>query len=546
MPLVSRNERLVLIIVGEHFPQLRKTISANGNGFLNWIGQDLLALYEESEGKLLASLNGWFCGLAADLKLRKVTLFNDRYGMGRVYFHEGMDEFIFASEAKSLLRIRPSLRAIEPRALAQYLRFDCVMGDMTLFKGISLLPAGSSWAFAASPKPQKKRYFDFGNWEQQPSLKAEEFYPKFDETVSTVFPAYIRGPAGVGLSLTAGLDTRAILACAREEKLSLPCYTFGGSWGETFDIGTARRLAAISKQPYEAIRINDHFLREFPSYAQQSIYISDGTHDAFGAHDVYFNEVAHNVAPIRLTGKFGSEVVGTRRLIPSGDFPRNFVQPWFVPFLEQALTFQRVSLTRHPVSRVVSEEIPWHEFGRVAVEQSKVVLRTPYMDNELVKLMYQAPPEARASRDAQERYVKGRDRELSRIPTNLGRMGRNGRLVSKIMYLPLWALFKVEYIYLFGTPHWLTWADRRLEKLRPEKVVAGRQKFEGYRIWLRTHFGEFVRETLLSPRARCTEFFERRSVARAVERHIAGSHNYLNEINKILTLELVYSSLLTP
>ena len=26
--------------------------------------------------------------------------------------------------------------------------------------------------------------------------------------------------------------------------------------------------------------------------------------DAFGAHDVYFNEMARHIAPIRLTGKF--------------------------------------------------------------------------------------------------------------------------------------------------------------------------------------------------------------------------------------------------
>ena len=83
-------------------------------------------------------------------------------------------------------------------------------------------------------------------------------------------------------------------------------------------------------------------------------------------------------------------------------------------------------------------------------------------------------------------------------------------------------------------------------KIRPETILAGRQKFEGYRIWIRTHLREFVQETLLNPRARCTEFFDRTSVAKAVLRHIAGSHNYLNEINKMLTLELIYGSLLTP
>ena len=62
-------------------------------------------------------------------------------------------------------------------------------------------------------------------------------------------------------------------------------------------------------QTHEAIRIGDGFFKEFGNFARRTIYISDGTHDAIGAHDLYFNQVARQLAPIRLTGKFGSEVV---------------------------------------------------------------------------------------------------------------------------------------------------------------------------------------------------------------------------------------------
>jgi asparagine synthase (glutamine-hydrolysing) len=460
--------------------------------------------------------------------------------------YEGEDEFIFASEAKSLLRVRPALRAIDPQGLAQYLRFNCVMGGKSLFKGISLLPPGSSWVFADGAAPQKQRYFSFRDWEERPNLKGEEFYDKFEETVTRVFPSYMEGTQAVGLSLTAGLDTRVILAAANGQKQHLPCYTFGGTWGEIFDIRTARKLAAMCDQPFEAIKLNEQFLREFPSLAQQSVYMSDGTHDACGAHDVYFNRIVRKLAPIRLTGKFGSEVVRTRRLIRSGDFPRRLLQPWFVPFLDEAKTFDHITQAKHPLTRVVSEEVPWYEYGRVAVEQGEVLLRTPYMDNQLIELMYQAPPEVRASRELQARYVKSRGGDLAGLSTDLGVIGSGNRLVRKLTYIPLWMLFKAEFTYLYAAPHWLTWADRKLEKLRLERILAGRQKYEGYRIWFKTHFADFIRGTLLNPQARCTEFFDRASVTRVVTGHTAGTHNYLNEVNKMLTVELIYSSLLAP
>lgn len=547
MPLVSLDKRRILIIIGENFPDPQKPIQQKDKGVLDTNDQGLLRLYQESPDKFLNSLNGWFCGIAVDLNFRRVTLFNDRYGMSRVYFHEGDTEFIFASEAKPLLRVRPPLRAIEPEALAQSLRSYCVMGNKCLFKGVSLLPPGSSWEFAASSGPQKKSYFDFAEWEKQPVLSnPDEFYEKFDETVSRVITSYTEGPSRVALSLTAGLDTRVILASARNGEGPLPCYTFGGLWGETFDIRTARTLAAICNRPHEVITINERFLREFPTFAEKSVYLSDGTHDAFGAHDVYFNEIARSIAPIRLTGKFGSEVVRIRRLIPSMEFPRELLQPWFVPYVDEAPSFSQISRTMHPLSRVVSEEIPWYEFGRVAVEQSKITLRTPYMDNRLVKLMYQAPPELRASRDLQVRYIRKRSAALGNLPTDMGRMGKNGGPMAKLTYSFFWALAKSEYIYLYSMPHWLTRIDRKLERLRPERILVGRQKFEAYRIWIKTHLAEFIRDILLNPKAHCTDFFDKASIARVIERHTSGTHNYMREINKMLTVELICSSLLGP
>ena len=63
---------------------------------------------------------------------------------------------------------------------------------------------------------------------------------------------------------------------------------------------------------------------------------------------------------------------------------------------------------------------------------------------------------------------------------------------------------------------------------------------------MKTHLAEFLREVLLNPQARCTEFFDKAWLAKVVGRHTAGTHNYLNEINKMLTVELISSSLLVP
>jgi asparagine synthase (glutamine-hydrolysing) len=545
MPLMARSNDVVLIFHGENQldPESAAELQRAGYEVDRSNARYLIDLYTELGSEFLQRLNGWYAGVLVDLRRKRVTLFNDRYGMGRIYFHEGNDEFIFASEAKSLLRIRPSLRTIDQEGLADYLRYNCVTKDRTLFKGISLLPHASSFEFEG-PTPKRTRYFDFSKWENQPGMARDEFYSAFTETVTTNFPAYAAGVQGVGLSLTAGLDTRLVMAALGRTSSHYSCYTFGGKWGELYDVGTARKLSQVYNKTFAPINISTEFLRNFPTYAAKGVFISDGTHDAFGAHDVFFNQLARDIAPVRLTGKFGSEVVRVRKLVDSLTYPSGLLSPEFSSQVRSLPRFAEQNPAGHPLTRVVTEEIPWHEFGRNYVEQSQLTLRTPYMDNALVKLMYRAPERIRNQTDLQETYVRQKAPELSTLPTNMGRFVSTSRMVTKAMDIWYRALFKVEYIYLFATPHWLTRLDRKLEGARLERILAGRQKWEGYRIWIKTDFADFVRQTLLNPMAHYDSYFQRKTVEKMVDRHTAGTHNYLSEINKALTVELIFSSLL--
>jgi len=542
MPLISADKRYVLILVGEHFTadhRFEKTDLLEDSKA--W-GEQFFRLFQKSEEEALGSLNGWFAGIVVDLALKKITLWNDRYGMGRIYWHQGEGEFIFGSEAKSLLLIRPKLRDVNLQSLAEFLKFSCVLDNKSLFRGISLLPGGSSWVFEGRTTPKKGKYFSFSKWEEQATLSHDAFYEHFDHTISRIVPAYTSGPNAVAISLTAGLDTRLLLAALLKEKVDFPSYTFGGLWGEIFDIRTARTLAEMCRTSHEVIKINEQFLRDFGSYAERSVFISDGSHDALGAHDVYFNELARKIAPVRLTGKFGSEVVRTRRLIPSGDFPKEAAQPE----LQRALIDARLPITqgKHPLTPVVSNEIAWFEFGRVCVEQAATILRTPYMDNELVRLMYQGGPEIRASRDLQASYVKSKSKALASVPTNMGKVWPGHEGLSSAAFFPYRVLFKIEYVYLYSMPHWLTRLDRSMASLKLEQLIVGRQKYEAYRIWMKTYFADYIRGVLLNPSAKVAEFFHRAWITKIVTRHLAGTHNYLHEVNKMLTLELICSSLL--
>ena len=63
--------------------------------------------------QMLGRINGWFSGVLIDKIDREALLFNDRFGVERIYFVEDADRFAFASEAKALLRVAPNLRELD-------------------------------------------------------------------------------------------------------------------------------------------------------------------------------------------------------------------------------------------------------------------------------------------------------------------------------------------------------------------------------------------------------------------------------------------------
>jgi len=546
LPVVTEDMNVVIVFQGEHYlsrDQVNRLRRA-GVAVEARSARCLLGLHSVYGNEFYAQLNGWFSGVVIDRAQNTATLFNDRYAMGRIYYHETDDEFIFSSEAKSLLKVRPGLRKVDHEALAEHLRYNCVLGNRSLFAGVRLLPHASVWSFAGGSSRKRRQYFEFGEWEQQSELGPDEFYDRWASTVSEVFPAYAEGNGKVALSSTAGLDTRLIMAALRERNKDHPAYTFGGAWGELIDVSTARKAAQVYGQPFEAIRVNDKFLNGFGDYATRAVQISDGCHDAFGAHDVFFNEIARDIAPVRLTGKFGSEIVRIRTLVETTSYKQGLLHNRLQSLVERLPDFQAANAQRNQLTRVVTNEISWHEYGRVVVEQAYLTMRTPYMDNALVKLMYQAPKGSRSAGDLQEQYVKDFAPEFATFITNVGRFFSSSAFLTKLAYYPFGALFKMEYLYLTTTPHWMTRIDSTLRRARPERLFSGRQMWQGYRIWLRTHFSEFVQDTLLNPRAEFTEHFDHKTISSMVRQHVAGTHNHLVAINKALSLQLIYSSLL--
>ena len=211
-----------------------------------------------------AGLNGRFHGLLIDRNLGTAALFNDRYGMHRMYYHESRDALYFAAEAKAILAVRPELRTIDPQAMGEFVSCGCTLEGRSLFRGVRLLPGGSKWVFRSGSLEKKETYFQPQDWENQGPLEPESFYQELQSVFSRNVGRYFGGAEQMAMSLTGGLDTRIILAWHPAKPGSLPCYTFGSMFRENHDVRVARSVAKACGQSFQAIVTGQEFLEQFP------------------------------------------------------------------------------------------------------------------------------------------------------------------------------------------------------------------------------------------------------------------------------------------
>ena len=539
MPIRNETGDVTLFLIGEIFgdPDSIEALKSKGHKFCDHDAGYLVHLYEEQGEPSLHHLNGMYSGLLLDHRRKKGFLFNDRYGMKRLFLHQGKDALYFASQAKSLLAVLPETREFDARSLAEYFTCGCTLGTQSLYRDIHVLPPASLWVLADGSVEKRSIYFDRTDWECQERLDEKRFADAVKDTFPRVVRRYGQTSLPMGISLTGGLDSRMLMACLDMKPGEYSCYTFGSMYRDTFDVQIARDIAYACQQNHTVLVLGRDFLRNFPRYMESAVSRSDGYLGLSGAAELYVNALARRIAPIRLTGNYGSELLrGARSFKATLPRARIFTGE-FESLMRQAQQQFGELEVMDPLSYILFHQAPCQGYGRSSIEDSQVVARTPFMDNHLVKLFYQRPMNYTDGTGLSVSIIASHRPDLTGIPTDRGDLGNDGALVKLYRRLEREIMFKAEYWASHGMPQWVARLTHCAPWLSPESYFLGRHKFQHFRLWLRKELSEYVRDVVQSAR-QFTDYFAPQDLESMVEAHLEGRGNYVDEIDKVMTIAL--------
>jgi asparagine synthase (glutamine-hydrolysing) len=461
--------------------------------------------------------------------------------MQRLYYNESREAFYFAAEAKAVLAVCPELRRSNARALGEFVACGSVLENRTLFDGIQVLPPASAWTFRSGSLQTKSTYFNPIEWEQQSLLDPAAYHEAIRNIFSRNLSRYFNGQERIGVSLTGGLDTRTVMAWQRSAPGSLPCYTYGEANRDCRDVVVARQIARHCRQSHQVIPVGSEFLSRFAHYAERSMYLTDACVDVTRAPDLYLSEKAREIAPVRMTGLYGDEILRPHiRAFKPVQLSSGLFNNDFLSHAGAARSTYAEIVKGNPTSFSAFRQAPWHHYGILSLEQTQLAVRTPFLDNDFVQTVFRAPQSATANNDLRVRLIGDGSPALQRIPTDRGFAGNSGWVRAWTLRNYLEFTFKAEYAYDYGMPQWLAGLDHVFSPLRMERLFLGRHKLYHYRVWYRDTLASYIQEILLDPRTLSRPYLERGGVETIVSGHLKGNRNYTTEIHRLLSLELLH------
>jgi len=251
-------------------PAINSAHAQNGAGVLARVA----AMYIEKGESSLYELNGGFRIGIWDEDTQKLLLMTDRLGHQKLYYAQGNDMLFFSSDVKVILANPEIDRTLDPAGVVCLLSIGHMLNDRTMHQSITLLPGGEILTYRAREGNVARKRYWVPRYRTQASSasfgeKRIELVRRLRQAVARrIQPSFL-----IGIPLSGGLDSRALLGVARTvcEERKIRTFTIGHH--HAYDSVFGRQLAQEASVEHFRAQVGRDYLRR---YLEEFVWRTDG------------------------------------------------------------------------------------------------------------------------------------------------------------------------------------------------------------------------------------------------------------------------------
>lgn len=558
-PATSPDGQVLALLSGELYRTvaLRRDLEARGCQFQRQDDPELVLLAYLSYGpEFVSRLEGAFHLAILDRQKGELLIANDRYGLRPLYWIRYGDRFAFAPEVKALLADPAVERRLDLVSVAQYMRFQQLLGDRTFFEGISLLAGASLLRYDLKGRSLSiAPYWSLDEIPTLDSITYGEYARESGRLYREAMGVLAAGPQRVGAYLSGGVDSRIIAACLAQDRPHFPTISYGHR--NSADVILAKRIATLLGTDHHYCEFNDG--RWVLDHLDLHLELTEGHHSWIHSHGISTLKDARSHLDVNVTGWGTGNILGNSWRSP---LLNNAVDEWaflcrFYEFYtqqhtwpglteaeERALYAPQVSgqmvglafesfqaevarMANHPFVKRVDYFCVAHHLRRltqnfVIFNSSHFENRFPAHDYRLFEFLFSYPQVWQFDKQLQQDIVEQINPRLALIPLaqdHLLHTRRRGRRMAH---------------------HVVTRVKQRVNRHLAPVFWFPQSLYADYENWLRHELRDWATELLLDGRLADRGIFRPEFVASLLNRHFSGQELHtIGKIAPLMTFEMM-------
>lgn len=240
-PIYNEDKSLVLTFNGEiyNYKDLRKELIAKGHKFYTDTDSEVLVHgFEEWKEDMLPKLRGMFGFAIYNTKDNSLFIARDFFGIKPMHYTQIGNDFVYASEIKSILEYPKFEKKFNRKALDSYLSFQYAVPPETFFEGVYCLMPGH-YLWYKDGEVETTRYFE-ARFNPDEEMTEEEAVDRIEKVFENSVNAHKIADVEVGCFLSSGVDLSYVSTYFADQKT----FTVGFDFGEKYnEISWAKNLS---------------------------------------------------------------------------------------------------------------------------------------------------------------------------------------------------------------------------------------------------------------------------------------------------------------
>lgn len=230
-PMHSFDDRYIIVFNGEiyNYKELREELTSYGHCFrTNTDTEVLLASWAHWGEDCLPRFQGMFAFAILDREVMTLTCVRDAFGVKPLYYALEGEEFLFASEVSAIKALKRQPLNLDWQRAYEYLAFgDYDSGPRTFLEGVShLLPGHLLRLDLHSGVLAAPQLWWAPSIVERKDLSFEQAAERVRETFLTSMRLHLRSDVPLGVALSGGIDSSAVVCAMRHLEPDLPIHTF--------------------------------------------------------------------------------------------------------------------------------------------------------------------------------------------------------------------------------------------------------------------------------------------------------------------------------